>query len=598
MKNKDIVEYIKHYVERDISKGAIMLTGSWGIGKSYFIQNSLLKAMQCDNENKCAVISLYGLKSVDEISKSIYFELRAGFLNADKESVAAGILTAKTVVRGVTSFLGIDLRASKEDMLKLYESINLSDKLIVLEDLERCQINITEILGFVNNLVDQDGVKVLLVANENEFLSYEIVEVDETSVYGGKTKKESIKKPSKETEYYLKIKEKTVNDTIIFEGDFLEAIKNIINQFNNEYINVFVDDETINDIYSIMFLCGCYNLRSFIYACQKTADIFEKISEKYLKNKDFVKAIFYGNIIFVFRIKSGRELRWGDEKFFSIELGSNAAPLFKFCYEYIMYQVCDLTQIEDAYKAWKEKNKYDKYKSNADADINIISNYYIYPEEEIIKAINRLTERLKNPDDISFYMYGTIAVNLILIEHLLEYDITDAKKRLVDNLRGRGDKLQLEHIFGTVMPENETVEILNEYNLLKKEMSNSLRAGTLDIPDFFYLPKQTNDFCDYVHDHKEWLINNNSFMGSLDVMKMSKMFEDCSLKQKNKIRGVFLSIYRSAHITKGLRDDLDSIRTLRSYIAKSAETSRGDKVEKLQYEWFLSNLDEIIKLLQ
>lgn len=67
-----------------------------------------------------------------------------------------------------TSFFGIDLSHSDEDMQKLFESIDLSGKLIILEDLERSGIDILEVLGYVNNLVEQDGVKVLLVANEEE----------------------------------------------------------------------------------------------------------------------------------------------------------------------------------------------------------------------------------------------------------------------------------------------------------------------------------------------------------------------------------------------------------------------------------------------
>ena len=77
----------------------------------------------------------------------------------------AGKLATKTILKGVTSFLGIDLSHSDEDMQKLFESIDLSGKLIILEDLERSGIDILEVLGYVNNLVEQDGVKVLLVAN-------------------------------------------------------------------------------------------------------------------------------------------------------------------------------------------------------------------------------------------------------------------------------------------------------------------------------------------------------------------------------------------------------------------------------------------------
>lgn len=598
MKREEVVSYIQHYLDKDISKGAIMLTGAWGTGKSYFIQEYLLEALKRDNENRCVVVSLYGLKSVEEISKCIFFELRAGFLKSKNEAVTTSLLAAKTVVRGVTSLFGVDLKASDEDMLKLYKSVDLKNKLIVLEDLERCQIDIIEVLGFVNNLVDQDGVKVLLVANENEFLHYETVEEDKLDIYGIKSEKVLVKRPTKETEYYLKIKEKTVNDTIVFEGDFFGAIKSIIIQFDNKYLSLFVDDINIEDIYSIMILCRSFNLRSFIYACQKTVDIFEKIPADYLNDSKFLKDIYYGIIFFVLRIKSGRELKWGDEKYFSIDLGSEATPLFKFCYEYIMEQTCDLTQIEDIYKSWQEKNRYNEHKSNADNDINIICNYHIHSEEEIIAAVNRLSERLSNPDDLSFYMYGTIAVYLISIKHLLGCDITDAKKRLVANLKGRGDKLQLEYIFRTVMREDENEDVLNEYQSLRKEMANALKTGTLGIENFSYLPEQTKDFCDYINDNEGRLLNNHSFAGALDIIKMAKMFEECSLEQKNDIRGVFLRVYRSANIADFLRDDLESIEELKFHINQAAELCKGDKIEKLQYEFFLSNLSDIIQKLE
>ena len=55
-------------------------------------------------------------------------------------------------------------------MKELYESVDFSGKLIILEDLERTNIGILKLLGYVNNLVEQDGVKVLLVANEEEII--------------------------------------------------------------------------------------------------------------------------------------------------------------------------------------------------------------------------------------------------------------------------------------------------------------------------------------------------------------------------------------------------------------------------------------------
>ena len=42
MNNDELNTYIKHYIEHDKTNRAIMLTASWGTGKSYYIQNELI----------------------------------------------------------------------------------------------------------------------------------------------------------------------------------------------------------------------------------------------------------------------------------------------------------------------------------------------------------------------------------------------------------------------------------------------------------------------------------------------------------------------------------------------------------------------------
>lgn len=63
--------YIMHYLEEDKTHTAIMLTGEWGSGKTYYVENVLVPFLQKEKknripflkrgkENRCVVISLYG----------------------------------------------------------------------------------------------------------------------------------------------------------------------------------------------------------------------------------------------------------------------------------------------------------------------------------------------------------------------------------------------------------------------------------------------------------------------------------------------------------------------------------------------------------
>lgn len=158
MTNNELNQFILHYLVEDKTHSAIMLTGAWGTGKSYYIQNELVPFLKEEHEKECVTVSLYGIKSTAEISRSIYIELRAKTLSAKGEAAVAGKLIAKTIVRGVVSRFGIDFSKENDTMQELYESINLSNKLVILEDIERSQIEVIELLGYVNSLVEQDNV--------------------------------------------------------------------------------------------------------------------------------------------------------------------------------------------------------------------------------------------------------------------------------------------------------------------------------------------------------------------------------------------------------------------------------------------------------
>ena len=113
MNYDELNEYIKHYIEKDKTKSAIMLTGAWGTGKSYYIRNVLEPFLKENGKHRCAIVSLYGLKNTSEISKRIYFELRTIGSSKKSEALsttkAAATIVAKTVLNGMTSMIRFDI---------------------------------------------------------------------------------------------------------------------------------------------------------------------------------------------------------------------------------------------------------------------------------------------------------------------------------------------------------------------------------------------------------------------------------------------------------------------------------------------------------
>lgn len=285
MDKVQLTNYIFNYLENDKTNTAIMLTGAWGSGKSYYIKNELKEELEKKGKSY-VLISLYGINTIEDISKALYLEIRAKKIKSSSEKAVAGKLVAKTIVNGVASFFGVNISPTENDLQKLYESIDLSGKLIIFEDFERCPINQIELLGYINNLVEQDGVKVLIVANEEQIIKREEYQCKTQKEEDGRNFMDKYSKEkmcyTRETKEYLQKKEKTISDTITYNNDYKEAIFNIISKFKNPYFDELLLDKNSNLIDEIQYLMidiNCYNLRSFTFACQKIHDIFNEREE-------------------------------------------------------------------------------------------------------------------------------------------------------------------------------------------------------------------------------------------------------------------------------------------------------------------------------
>ena len=596
VKNVELNEYIFHYLEEDRTKSAIMLTGDWGIGKSYYISNELIGFLD-GKGYQCVVISVYGLESTDDISKNIYFGLLSNRVKINNEIQNAGWVVAKNVVKNLMSIKGIDLSIEEKDVIELCKLVNLSKTLVVVEDIERAEIGLPRLLGYINNLVEHDNVKVLLVANENEIIK-------ETKLESGDKPEENrgalvnINRADKnaytdDTKKYLTIKEKTVSDTIRFDGDYEGAIRNIIRSFENEVLNSLCDNETVNDVKECMLLCRNYNLRAFLFACQKTVDLFKYLGAD--TSDDYKKCIFYSILAFSFRIKQGKRTEWQKDSKYSFDFGTSKYPLFKFCYDYIIYQKIEREDIKNSEETLKKIRLYDQYKTQNDEDVLTLYNYHIKSEKEIIKAVESITRRLENVNDISFFEYGSIAAYLCIIKHLLDVDTSTASMLLVDNLRGRGSEIDPDSLFRKDL-SGEKDDVQRDYLKIKDEIYLALK-GSMDIPGFDYKPAQSEKFYDYVCKNTNRFLSDGEFAANLDVEKIIKMFSNASPEEMDAIRGAFWTVYRAQNVGEFYKNDKENLLKLQKGIGDYIKESKGDKIQMIQANWFYNNLGEFIRKL-
>ena len=581
--------FILNYLKNDITGRAIMLTGEWGSGKSYYVKNTLKPFLEDKDygKHKCVIVSLYGLSDISEISKAIYMELRTIKKSSSSEAVSTaktvGKIIGRTVFNGLVSKIGFDIGViSDDDLQEVYESVDLTDKLIVLEDIERTQIDIIELLGYINNMCENDGVKVLLVTNESELIT-----TYEKSDDQGKT-----------TEYYTdsamaykRAKEKTIGDTIYFNCDYENTIQQIIGSFGL-FLQKYCTPEYAEDIRVIFFLMTSHNLRAFIYCCQKIKEIFMFIEDNHISIKDEIqKIIFYGCVAFTQRQSKGANLQFESDAYLSAKLGLNDDyPLFKFCYNYIMYQALSKEDIKKAIAFYTDYRKNGKWNSGRDSDLRTIKEFHIKTDKEVIEAILNLPQKL-NDGDIPYYDYGVLMNYLVAIRYEagIDFNISTIENSIIGYLKNAPDEINIESLFNSGY-ELHKEEAITTFANIKHRMKDAL--GSLDDLDFPYDPEKVINYYDKNIKKLQDNLDSNGFAHKLDINRFVEMLKNCSSAQISKLRDLFLNLYTNKERSQIRGDDIFALGEMSDKFSALLLYDGYDKIQKMQIELLFKNINE------
>lgn len=628
MDNK-YTEFIENYLINDKTKSAIMLIGGWGTGKSFYIQN-VLKPYLEEKQKACIIVSLYGLNDLKDISKAIYLEERTKRIRSKiskfkpfrKAETQEGVkIVGKTIVKGVTSFFNIDLTSNEEDLQRLYESLDLSGKLIILEDLERTNIPIKDVLGYVNNLVEQDGVKVLLVANEKEILKSEQV------VVGQDKEKNDIKewRWTAETQEYLKTKEKTISDTIPYVCDYFETIENILKQFKDDAIEALmvdkleegsaegeenktktdkelkIDQQMIYiEIMSVADKISDLNLRSLIFACQKTVDILRLYNKEI--DRTFVKYLFMSVVAFSFRLKKNDKLYWNDKET-GYSLGTSKYPLYKFAHDYIKYQNSDIKEIAKEEETFLAQKKADAVQNDARFYLDILYNFHSTTSKLLESAIAEIKRLLTEANVIDVIIYGKLANYLIVVRDLIDTPalIDECKEIMKRNLQSGnydGDKVNDRLSFHDSV-SCWTSKQESEYKDFIAEMQTTVKNKRNSELNFDYKIENIDAFIEDIVDNRNDYIDQHTFLKRMDISKLIEVIKQCSAQQIDDLRRAIGTIYSFSNINEYFMDDKPSLIQLKDSIEEllSAGEDAGDKIKRLQLSWFVNGLERILNKL-
>lgn len=602
MNYKELNSFIKRYATQDKTKTAMMLTGEWGSGKSYYINKALCPYLK-KHKVQCVVVSLYGVDSLSELSKRIYLRLRVPTLSKKSEVKEVASIIGHSIIDNALSLKGLNVGVSEDQLVKLYESVNLKGVLIIFEDLERSSIDILMLLGYINGLVEYDGAKVLLVANEKEILGQntEPLGYDLAKIFTNQAEeKEELPEDDRQI-HYLRMKEKTIGDTVLFTPDIKESVRSILNEYTSNWITAISQDDEIEKLVGILGSHCNNNLRVFIYALQKCDDIFSSLNIDNRFEDAFYQVALEGALIISKSFLGSDIPRWEGTNCISVQLGEPRSPLFRFIYDYLKTNTFDE---DDIIATSNEYVDYCCFEKNAtrdvDPDLYILDNIYVQTEVEVRNALENVQKKLKKTSYLSIRAYEQLALKVILAGIIIGYDTETICSQMISNTKKMcrtHPSSSQEIIWGLQTKVSYKPEVMNKYKSFMKCFAEAIDDSN-KIDSFSYKPNALEAFYSYVRTNKHIFLTQQYFISSLDNRRLITMLLSCSSNEISCFRSILLSFYNDA--IQGAYDDSDK-KALSDLLEKLEKITPGkaqwDKIQWLQIDYLKQNIEEFIRKL-
>lgn len=599
MNYKELNSFIKRYATEYKTKTAMLLTGDWGSGKSYYINKTLCPYLK-KHKVQCVVVSLYGVDNLTELSKRIYLRLRLPTLSKKSEVKEYASIIGHSIVDNALSLKGLNIGISETQLVKLYESVNLKGVLIIFEDIERSSIDTLMLLGYINGLVEYDGAKVLLVANEKEILgqNHESSDYDYLKAFTSQTNENEEPVEDERVIRYLRMKEKTIGDTIQFNADIVESVRSIIKEYTSKWINAISQDDEIDKIAGIVRSYCNNNLRTLIYALQKCDDIFSSADIGKRFETAFYQVALEGALIISKKFLCSDIPRWEGTNYISVQLGEPKSPVFRFVFDYLLTNTFN---VDDIIATSVEYVDYCCFERNAtrerDPDLFILDNFRVLKESEVRTALYNIQNKLKKTDYLSIYAYEQLALKVIRAGKVIGFDTDPICTQMISNTKKMcrtHPSSSQEIIWGLISKISYDTEVMNKYQDFMKRFAEAIDNSNKNV-SFSYKPEDIESFYHYVRQHKHIYMTQHHFISNLDNRKLVSMLMNCTAEEISSFRSILLSVYDGATKETYDNSDKEALNDLLGKLEKiNPEKSNWDKIQWMQIDSLKFVLSELI----
>lgn len=264
--NNHIEKYLDDYCGLSSPKFAVMVKGSWGSGKTWFIEQYLEK-LEKSTKHKHLYVSLFGRTKFSDIEDAFFQQLHP--VMSSKGMEIAGKLFKGLLKASIKFDLDNDGRDDGSVNLQVPDIPdylkNVGERILIFDDLERCKIDLVDIFGYINQFLEHQGLRIIIIADESRLES---------------------KNPD-----YKSNKEKLVGKTFNIAPDFENALKSFASEVKEPIIKKFLDNhiDFIKDLY--INKANRENLRTLRNMVLDLKRIFACFPSKAKENPEILKDI-------------------------------------------------------------------------------------------------------------------------------------------------------------------------------------------------------------------------------------------------------------------------------------------------------------------
>ena len=550
---EELAESILDYVRADYTDYAIMINGEWGSGKTYFWNNKIRKkidTMKLNGKQYTTIyMSLYGISNLEDISKKIFIEttqlmdknLRKYMNNNKQTSIPEYTKTGLDMA----NLFGISKNGER---LNYGDFFSTDDKVLCFDDLERANVDVIDILGYINNFVEHDHIKTIIICNEKElstklksnnlemktFIATYMLDKQGELL---KTDKPIVEKIKSQIEYvfdkaneYERIKEKLIGETFEYIPKFDYIINGILMRYESDQELIRFLRENTNIIISTFNKSGTRNLRILKHALNDFQKVFEMTSKNYpnISNR-VIQTMLIFTIAISFEIKAGKitkdkfvdikdneeyksilvssRVLMDNKQFYIKEFDNNyyynfkaEYRFFKFIEYYVRTRIFDMRLFKENMDLIIDKSA----TRNMPAYKRILTEeYWKISDDEFSNIIDEVIDNIKSGeieiiDLVKLYAY----FNYFSKKKLIKYNITALKNLFIDgmniasvNSRYCEDVEKELSKIAIQDEEKEMEEVLKKFYSLNEQLKDKMYKEKAD-EIFKYIPMRMERFYD------------------------------------------------------------------------------------------------------